>query len=46
MVNDIEDEFEASEELTQDDDQLEGAPVYKQLSQKFHELLTGIFKFS
>jgi len=46
IVNDIKDEFETSEKLVQEEDQLEGVLVYKQLSQKFHELLTGIFRFS
>jgi len=48
MVNDIQDEFEIPEELVQEEDtnQLEDVPVYKQLNQKFRELLTGIFKFS
>ena len=44
MINDIEDELEISENLIQEEDQLEDVPVYKQLSQKFCELLTGIFK--
>ena len=46
--NDIQDEFETSGELMQDEDtnQLEDIPAYKQLNQKLHELLTGIFKFS
>ena len=46
LVNDVEDEFETSEEFLQEENQLEGVPVYKQLSQKFYELLTSIFKFS
>ena len=43
MANDIQDEFEISkDELTQEDtNQLEGVPIYKQLDQKFHVILTG-----
>jgi hypothetical protein len=46
--NDIQDEFETSGKLMQDEDtnQLEDISAYKQLNQKLHELLTGIFKFS
>ena len=47
MVNDTQDEFEAPENdlLQEDTDQLDNIPVYEQLNQKFHKLLTGIFKF-
>jgi hypothetical protein len=48
MTGDIQDESEISEELVEEDEtsQLEDIPAYKQLNQKFHELLIGIFKFS
>ena len=48
MANDVPDEFETPEnELIQEDtNQLDDIPVYEQLNQKFHRLLTGIFKFS
>ena len=47
MVNDTQDEFEAPENdlIQEDTDQLDNILVYEQLNQKFHKLLTGIFKF-
>ena len=43
MVGDIQDEFEISEELVEEDtSQLKDVKVYKQSNEKFHELLIGI----